>query len=162
MSLFLVDGFSVSDCDVCLHSCFGIRTWSLLSLLVTIILSSVRFLFVLCLFVPLPSLAWKMCLPPYLCSSPPTKHYFCHAALPPPLYSFSDYPGFFPLFFFCYSTFPRPFCYRISQSSQSQSRGYAKPWLAHSKTPTPTKCQSCPEHSQTPGHEVTHCPLPVP
>uniref|UniRef100_A0A8C2BDI7 Microtubule actin crosslinking factor 1 n=1 Tax=Cyprinus carpio TaxID=7962 RepID=A0A8C2BDI7_CYPCA len=36
-------------------------------------------------------------------------------------------------------------------SSQSQSRGYAKPWLAHSKTPTPTKCQSCPEHSQTPG-----------
>ncbi|XP_016296211.1 microtubule-actin cross-linking factor 1-like [Sinocyclocheilus anshuiensis] len=40
-----------------------------------------------------------------------------------------------------------------SRSSQSQSRGYAKPWLAHSKTPTPTKCQSCPEHSQTPGHE---------
>ncbi|XP_056113597.1 microtubule-actin cross-linking factor 1 isoform X18 [Rhinichthys klamathensis goyatoka] len=40
-----------------------------------------------------------------------------------------------------------------SRSSQSQSRDYAKPWLAHSKTPTPTKCQSCPEHSQTPGHE---------
>ncbi|KAI7798683.1 putative microtubule-actin cross-linking factor 1 [Triplophysa rosa] len=40
-----------------------------------------------------------------------------------------------------------------SRSSQSQSRGYAKPWLAHSKTPTPTKCQSCPEHGQTPGHE---------
>ncbi|KAB5530856.1 hypothetical protein PHYPO_G00134140 [Pangasianodon hypophthalmus] len=40
-----------------------------------------------------------------------------------------------------------------SRSSQSQSRGYAKPWLAHSKTPTPTKCQSCPEHSHTPGHE---------
>ncbi|XP_048057419.1 microtubule-actin cross-linking factor 1 isoform X23 [Megalobrama amblycephala] len=40
-----------------------------------------------------------------------------------------------------------------SRSSQSQSRGYAKPWLAHSKTPTPTKCQSCPEHSQAPGHE---------
>ncbi|XP_016105079.1 microtubule-actin cross-linking factor 1-like [Sinocyclocheilus grahami] len=49
-----------------------------------------------------------------------------------------------------------------SRSSQSQSRGYAKPWLAHSKTPTPTKCQSCPEHSQTPGREVTHCPLPMP
>ncbi|XP_051519307.1 microtubule-actin cross-linking factor 1-like isoform X11 [Myxocyprinus asiaticus] len=40
-----------------------------------------------------------------------------------------------------------------SRSSQSQSRGYAKPWLAHSKTPTPTKCQSCPEHGQTHGHE---------
>ncbi|XP_047663906.1 microtubule-actin cross-linking factor 1, isoforms 1/2/3/5 isoform X27 [Tachysurus fulvidraco] len=40
-----------------------------------------------------------------------------------------------------------------SRSSQSQSRGYAKPWLAHSKTPTPTKCQSCPEHGHTPGHE---------
>ncbi len=26
MSLFLVDGFSVSDCGVCLHCCFGIRT----------------------------------------------------------------------------------------------------------------------------------------
>ncbi|TSK31439.1 Microtubule-actin cross-linking factor 1, isoforms 1/2/3/5 [Bagarius yarrelli] len=40
-----------------------------------------------------------------------------------------------------------------ARSSQSQSRGYAKPWLAHSKTPTPTKCQSCTEHSHTPGHE---------
>ncbi|KAL6456953.1 hypothetical protein MHYP_G00339160 [Metynnis hypsauchen] len=40
-----------------------------------------------------------------------------------------------------------------SRSSQSHSRGYAKPWLAHSKTPTPTKCQSGPEHSHTPGHE---------
>ncbi|XP_062870398.1 microtubule-actin cross-linking factor 1, isoforms 1/2/3/4/5 isoform X12 [Trichomycterus rosablanca] len=40
-----------------------------------------------------------------------------------------------------------------SRSSQSQSRGYAKPWLAHSKTPTSAKCQSCPEHSYTPGHE---------
>ncbi|XP_073668846.1 microtubule-actin cross-linking factor 1, isoforms 1/2/3/4/5 isoform X10 [Paramisgurnus dabryanus] len=40
-----------------------------------------------------------------------------------------------------------------SRSSQSQPRGYAKPWLAHSKTPTPSKCQSCPEHGQTPGHE---------
>ncbi len=113
---------------------------------------------------PLPCLENVPCstLPPYLCSSPPTKT--LHSAMLhrlPLLYSFSDYPGFFPLRF-CYSTLPRPFCYRISQSSQSQSRGYAKPWLAHSKTPTPTKCQSCPEHSQTPGHEVTHCPLPVP
>ncbi|XP_066529620.1 microtubule-actin cross-linking factor 1 isoform X2 [Hoplias malabaricus] len=40
-----------------------------------------------------------------------------------------------------------------SRSSQTQSRGYAKPWLAHSKTPTPTKCQPGPEHSHTPGHE---------
>ncbi len=64
---FLVDGFSVSDCGVCLHCCFGIRTWSRLSLHIKIILSSVRFLFVLCLFVLLPSLAWKMCLaPPFL------------------------------------------------------------------------------------------------
>ncbi|TRY84286.1 hypothetical protein DNTS_025412 [Danionella cerebrum] len=40
-----------------------------------------------------------------------------------------------------------------SRSSQSQSRGYAKPWLAHSKSPTPTKCQSCPEQSLSPGLE---------
>ncbi|KAG5264553.1 hypothetical protein AALO_G00255480 [Alosa alosa] len=41
-----------------------------------------------------------------------------------------------------------------SRSSQSHSRGYAKPWLAHSKTPTPTKCQSCPDHTaHTPGQE---------
>ncbi|XP_035285061.1 microtubule-actin cross-linking factor 1 isoform X25 [Anguilla anguilla] len=40
-----------------------------------------------------------------------------------------------------------------SRSTHTQSRGYAKPWLAHSKTPTPTKCQSCPDHSQTPGPE---------
>ncbi|XP_035384756.1 microtubule-actin cross-linking factor 1 isoform X20 [Electrophorus electricus] len=40
-----------------------------------------------------------------------------------------------------------------SRSSQSQLRGYAKPWLAHSKTPPPTKCQSSPEHGHTPGQE---------
>ncbi|XP_036411412.1 microtubule-actin cross-linking factor 1 [Megalops cyprinoides] len=40
-----------------------------------------------------------------------------------------------------------------SRSTHTHSRGYAKPWLAHSKTSTPTKCQSCPEHSQTPGPE---------
>ncbi|KAI1901791.1 hypothetical protein AGOR_G00038030 [Albula goreensis] len=40
-----------------------------------------------------------------------------------------------------------------SRSTHTHSRGYAKPWLAHSKTPTPTKSQSCPEHSQTPGPE---------
>uniref|UniRef100_A0A674F3G2 Microtubule actin crosslinking factor 1 n=1 Tax=Salmo trutta TaxID=8032 RepID=A0A674F3G2_SALTR len=41
-----------------------------------------------------------------------------------------------------------------SRVSSSNSRGYAKPWLAHSKTPTPTKCQSCPDHDHTtPGHE---------
>lgn len=57
--------------------------------------------------------------------------------------------------------YPPPPCLLISQSSQSQTRGYAKPWLAHSKTPTPSKCQSCPEHGHTPGHEVTHC-LPSP
>ncbi|XP_047461909.1 microtubule-actin cross-linking factor 1 isoform X19 [Mugil cephalus] len=43
-----------------------------------------------------------------------------------------------------------------SRSSHTHSRDYAKPWLAHSKTPTPTKCQCCPDlgHSHTtPGHE---------
>ncbi|KAJ8268214.1 hypothetical protein COCON_G00133860 [Conger conger] len=40
-----------------------------------------------------------------------------------------------------------------SRSTHTHSRGYAKPWLAHSKTPSPSKCQSCPEHSQTPGPE---------
>ncbi|XP_062342611.1 microtubule-actin cross-linking factor 1 isoform X3 [Osmerus eperlanus] len=41
-----------------------------------------------------------------------------------------------------------------SRSSHTHSRDYAKPWLAHSKTPTPTKCQSCPDHGHiTPGHE---------
>ncbi|XP_029919029.1 microtubule-actin cross-linking factor 1 isoform X3 [Myripristis murdjan] len=43
-----------------------------------------------------------------------------------------------------------------SRSSHTHSRDYAKPWLAHSKTPTPTKCHCCPDlghgHS-TPGHE---------
>uniref|UniRef100_UPI0037E860E5 microtubule-actin cross-linking factor 1 isoform X3 n=1 Tax=Semicossyphus pulcher TaxID=241346 RepID=UPI0037E860E5 len=43
-----------------------------------------------------------------------------------------------------------------SRSSITHSRDYAKPWLAHSKTPTPTKCHCCPDlgHSHTaPGHE---------
>ncbi|XP_049890839.1 microtubule-actin cross-linking factor 1 isoform X7 [Epinephelus moara] len=43
-----------------------------------------------------------------------------------------------------------------SRSSHTHSRDYAKPWLAHSKTPTPTKCHCCPDlgHSHTtPGHE---------
>ncbi|XP_045077690.1 microtubule-actin cross-linking factor 1-like isoform X5 [Coregonus clupeaformis] len=41
-----------------------------------------------------------------------------------------------------------------ASSRSSNLRGYAKPWLAHSKTPTPTKCQSCPDHGHTtPGHE---------
>ncbi|CAN9504242.1 unnamed protein product [Ophioblennius macclurei] len=41
-----------------------------------------------------------------------------------------------------------------SRSSLTHSRDYAKPWLAHSKTPTPTKCHCCPDHNHsTPGHE---------
>ncbi|XP_039977308.1 microtubule-actin cross-linking factor 1 isoform X6 [Xiphias gladius] len=43
-----------------------------------------------------------------------------------------------------------------SRSSHTHSRDYAKPWLAHSKTPTPTKCHCCPDlgHSHpSPGHE---------
>ncbi|KAM6973819.1 microtubule-actin cross-linking factor 1 [Tautogolabrus adspersus] len=43
-----------------------------------------------------------------------------------------------------------------SRSSITHSRDYAKPWLAHSKTPTPTKCHCCPDlgHGHTtPGHE---------
>ncbi|KAG7231506.1 hypothetical protein INR49_008113 [Caranx melampygus] len=50
-----------------------------------------------------------------------------------------------------------------SRSSHTHSRDYAKPWLAHSKTPTPTKCHCCPDlgHSHsTPGHEVTHSTHP--
>ncbi|KAK2830737.1 hypothetical protein Q5P01_018668 [Channa striata] len=41
-----------------------------------------------------------------------------------------------------------------SRSSHNHSRDYAKPWLAHSKTPTPTKCHCCPDLGHTtPGHE---------
>ncbi|XP_041665491.1 microtubule-actin cross-linking factor 1 isoform X19 [Cheilinus undulatus] len=43
-----------------------------------------------------------------------------------------------------------------SSRSHTHSRDYAKPWLAHSKTPTPTKYNCCPDlgHSHTtPGHE---------
>ncbi|KAM9384120.1 microtubule-actin cross-linking factor 1, isoforms 1/2/3/4 [Pholidichthys leucotaenia] len=41
-----------------------------------------------------------------------------------------------------------------SRSSHTHSRDYAKPWLAHSKTPTPTKCHCCPDLGHTtPGHE---------
>uniref|UniRef100_A0A3Q1H337 Microtubule actin crosslinking factor 1 n=1 Tax=Anabas testudineus TaxID=64144 RepID=A0A3Q1H337_ANATE len=43
-----------------------------------------------------------------------------------------------------------------SRSSHTHLRDYAKPWLAHSKTPTPTKCHCCPDHGHshtTPGHE---------
>ncbi|KAM3595755.1 uncharacterized protein V6R79_002337 [Siganus canaliculatus] len=41
-----------------------------------------------------------------------------------------------------------------SRSSHTHSRDYAKPWLAHSKTPTPTKCHCCPDLSHSaPGHE---------
>ncbi|KAM4540156.1 microtubule-actin cross-linking factor 1 isoform 10-T10 [Odontesthes bonariensis] len=43
-----------------------------------------------------------------------------------------------------------------SRSSLTHSRDYAKPWLAHSKTPTPAKCHCCPDHGHshiTPGHE---------
>uniref|UniRef100_A0A4W5Q000 Microtubule actin crosslinking factor 1 n=1 Tax=Hucho hucho TaxID=62062 RepID=A0A4W5Q000_9TELE len=45
-------------------------------------------------------------------------------------------------------------CASLPSTPSSNSRGYAKPWLAHSKTPTPTKCQYCPDHDHTtPGHE---------
>ncbi|XP_036948789.1 microtubule-actin cross-linking factor 1 isoform X14 [Acanthopagrus latus] len=41
-----------------------------------------------------------------------------------------------------------------SRSTHTHSRDYAKPWLAHSKTPTPTKCHCCPDLGHvTPGHE---------
>ncbi|XP_068188907.1 microtubule-actin cross-linking factor 1, isoforms 1/2/3/4 isoform X5 [Antennarius striatus] len=41
-----------------------------------------------------------------------------------------------------------------SRSSHIHSRDYAKPWLAHSKSPTPAKCHCCPDLSlSTPGHE---------
>uniref|UniRef100_A0A4W5Q0N5 Microtubule actin crosslinking factor 1 n=1 Tax=Hucho hucho TaxID=62062 RepID=A0A4W5Q0N5_9TELE len=40
-------------------------------------------------------------------------------------------------------------CASLPSTPSSNSRGYAKPWLAHSKTPTPTKCQYCPDHDHT-------------
>ncbi|KPP78006.1 hypothetical protein Z043_102521, partial [Scleropages formosus] len=40
-----------------------------------------------------------------------------------------------------------------SRPPPTHSRGYAKPWLAHSKTPPAAKCQSCPEPSLSQGPE---------
>lgn len=34
-----------------------------------------------------------------------------------------------------------------ASSRSSHTRDYAKPWLAHSKTPTPSKCHCCPDGS---------------
>ncbi|CAL8297896.1 unnamed protein product [Lota lota] len=41
-----------------------------------------------------------------------------------------------------------------SRSSNTHSRDYAKPWLAHSKTPTTSKCNCCPDQA-APGPEGT-------
>ncbi|XP_070702106.1 microtubule-actin cross-linking factor 1, isoforms 1/2/3/4 [Pempheris klunzingeri] len=54
------------------------------------------------------------------------------------------------------STPATPTASASSRSSHTHSRDYAKPWLAHSKTPTPTKCHCCPDlvySHTTPGHE---------
>ncbi|XP_034747893.1 microtubule-actin cross-linking factor 1 isoform X19 [Etheostoma cragini] len=54
------------------------------------------------------------------------------------------------------STPATPTASASSRSSNTHSRDYAKPWLAHSKTPTPAKCHCCPDLGQshtTPGHE---------
>ncbi|XP_051247425.1 microtubule-actin cross-linking factor 1 isoform X19 [Dicentrarchus labrax] len=52
------------------------------------------------------------------------------------------------------STPATPTASASSRSSHTHSRDYAKPWLAHSKTPTPTKCHCCPDLGHTtPGHE---------
>ncbi|KAM7373560.1 hypothetical protein PAMP_008402 [Pampus punctatissimus] len=54
------------------------------------------------------------------------------------------------------STPATPTASASSRSSHTHSRDYAKPWLAHSKTPTPTRCHCCPDlgHSHTtPGPE---------
>ncbi|XP_075995247.1 microtubule-actin cross-linking factor 1 isoform X3 [Genypterus blacodes] len=45
------------------------------------------------------------------------------------------------------STPATPTASASSRSSHTNSRDYAKPWLAHSKTPTATKCHCCPDHS---------------
>ncbi|XP_062265327.1 microtubule-actin cross-linking factor 1 isoform X4 [Platichthys flesus] len=54
------------------------------------------------------------------------------------------------------STPATPTASASSRSSHTHSRDYAKPWLAHSKTPTSTKCHCCPDlglgHTP-PGHE---------
>lgn len=56
-------------------------------------------------------------------------------------------------------SFPPYFHGSFIQSSHTHSRDYAKPWLAHSKTPTPTKCHCWPDLSHTiAGLEVTHSP----
>lgn len=129
--------------------------------------------FVSCLFILLPFLALKFSPPPqfhpvfvFITICPIHRTTLCRGTrslphLSPPV-SLPSLPMLFSNFLPS-STPPHNStpCLLISQSSQSQSRGYAKPWLAHSKTPTPTKCQSCPEHGHTPGHEVTHC-LPSP
>ncbi|KAL6099375.1 macf1 [Pungitius sinensis] len=54
------------------------------------------------------------------------------------------------------STPATPTASASSRSSHTHSRDYAKPWLAHSKTPTSAKCHCCPDlgHGHTtPGHE---------
>lgn len=112
--------------------------------------------FTLCLYSSPPARYTALCCAVVLarCPIPPLPS---PSPFLPSLQMLSPPPHFLP------STppYPPPPCLLISQSSQSQTRGYAKPWLAHSKTPTPSKCQSCPEHGHTPGHEVTHC-LPSP
>ncbi|XP_061903360.1 LOW QUALITY PROTEIN: microtubule-actin cross-linking factor 1 [Entelurus aequoreus] len=50
------------------------------------------------------------------------------------------------------STPATPTASASSRSSHTHSRDYAKPWLAHSKTPTPPKCHCCPDHGDH-GHE---------
>ncbi|XP_061786769.1 microtubule-actin cross-linking factor 1 isoform X2 [Nerophis lumbriciformis] len=50
------------------------------------------------------------------------------------------------------STPATPTASASSRSSHTHSRDYAKPWLAHSKTPTPPKCHCCPDHGDN-GHE---------
>ncbi|KAM4725474.1 microtubule-actin cross-linking factor 1 isoform 3-T3 [Anableps anableps] len=54
------------------------------------------------------------------------------------------------------STPATPTASASSRSSHTHSRDYAKPWLAHSKTPTPSKCHCCPDlghNHSAPGHE---------
>ncbi|XP_032435994.1 microtubule-actin cross-linking factor 1 isoform X17 [Xiphophorus hellerii] len=54
------------------------------------------------------------------------------------------------------STPATPTASASSRSSLTHSRDYAKPWLAHSKTPTPSKCHCCPDfghNHSAPGHE---------
>lgn len=125
-----------------------------------VVVKIITFLTVIIIFCPLFCLlsflsfilTFKSCYPDIKCPS-------CCAALSTMLLSFHYLHNTLPptSAFLCVA-FLLPSS--IIQSSHTHSRDYAKPWLSHSKTPTPTKCHCCPDLGHTAaGHEVTHSTL---